>query len=175
MLEHRQNFSFFHGDVTHPADVVKCLRKFSIDTVFHLAAQTHVDLSFGNSYNFTKNNFLGTHVLLESAIAVGTVKRFYHISTDEVRKGKLKHTKITYLVHQVYGEVDVDAGDLKEQSLLAPTNPYAATKAAAEMMVTAYVRSFKLPSVIVRLNNVYGPHQVRYTPPLDSVSTDHKA
>ena len=61
----------------------------------------------------------------------------------------------------MYGEVEAEAGDLKEHSLLAPTNPYAATKAAAEMLVTAYVRSFRLPAVIVRLNNVYGPHQVR--------------
>lgn len=51
------------------------------------------------------------------------------------------------------------AGDLKEHSVLAPTNPYAASKAAAENMVTSYVKSFKLPAVIVRLNNVYGPHQ----------------
>ena len=87
MLEDRPNFRFFHGDVTCRADVVECLRRFEIDTIFHLAAQTHVDLSFGNSYNFTKNNVLGTHILLESAVAVGSkVKRFFHISTDEVRE-----------------------------------------------------------------------------------------
>ena len=86
MLEGRQNFRFFHGDVTKPADVLKCLRKFNIDTVFHLAAQTHVDLSFGNSFDFSTNNYFGTHVLLHCAVLVGTVKRFYHISTDEVRK-----------------------------------------------------------------------------------------
>ena len=60
----------------------------------------------------------------------------------------------------MYGEVDTEKGDLKEHSLLDPTNPYAATKAAAEMMVTAYARSFKIPAVVVRMNNVYGPHQV---------------
>ena len=60
---------------------------------------------------------------------------------------------------QVYGEVEQDAADLTEHSSLWPTNPYAASKAAAEMMVTAYARSFKLPAVVVRLNNVYGPHQ----------------
>lgn len=86
MLESRTNFQFFHGDVTRRSDVVECLRRYKIDTVFHLAAQTHVDLSFGNSYSFTKNNVLGTHVLLEAAVAAGSlVKRFYHISTDEVR------------------------------------------------------------------------------------------
>lgn len=84
MLESKPNFSFFHGDVTRPGDVLKCLRIHSIDTIFHLAAHTHVDLSFGNSYTFTKNNVLGTHVLLESIKEYGGIQRFYHISTDEV-------------------------------------------------------------------------------------------
>lgn len=83
MLESKPNFSFFHGDVTQPNDVLRCLQKHDIDTVFHLAAHTHVDLSFGNSYNFTKNNVLGTHVLLESIKEFGQIKRFFHISTDE--------------------------------------------------------------------------------------------
>ncbi|KXS99578.1 hypothetical protein AC578_2208 [Pseudocercospora eumusae] len=142
MLEGRPNFKFFHGELTKPADVLRCLRKYNIDTIFHLAAQSHVDLSFGNSYSFTVNNVFGTHVLLETAVAVKTVKRFYHISTDEV-----------------YGEVAMDAADLTEHSILAPTNPYAASKAAAEMYVRAYVQSFQLPVVMIRLNNVYGPHQ----------------
>ena len=85
MLENRPNFHFVHGDVTCATDVVECLQRYQIDTIFHLAAQTHVDLSFGNSYSFTKNNVFGTQVLLESAVAKGSlVKRFYHISTDEV-------------------------------------------------------------------------------------------
>lgn len=79
---------------------------------------------------------------------------------------------ITDLQHQVYGEVEMDASDLKEHSLLTPTNPYAATKAAAEMMVTAYVRSFNLPAVIVRLNNVYGPHQVSQLPAVEVCVTN---
>ncbi|KXT15014.1 hypothetical protein AC579_7773 [Pseudocercospora musae] len=142
MLEGRPNFKFFHGELTKPSDVLRCLRKYNVDTIFHLAAQSHVDLSFGNSYSFTVNNVVGTHVLLETAVAVKTVKRFYHISTDEV-----------------YGEVAMDAADLTEHSILAPTNPYAASKAAAEMYVRAYVQSFQLPVVMIRLNNVYGPHQ----------------
>jgi dTDP-glucose 4,6-dehydratase len=109
--------------------------------VFHFAAQSHVDLSFGNSYGFTHTNVYGTHVLLESAKKVG-IKRFIHVSTDEV-----------------YGEVKDDDDDLLETSILAPTNPYAASKAAAEMLVHSYQKSFKLPAIIVRSNNVYGPHQ----------------
>jgi dTDP-D-glucose 4,6-dehydratase len=60
----------------------------------------------------------------------------------------------------VYGEVHDEQEDLKEHSPLVPTNPYAATKAAAEHMVTSYAKSFKLPAVVIRLNNIYGPHQV---------------
>lgn len=117
------------------------LRKHHIDTIFHFAAQSHVDLSFGNSYQFTNTNVYGTHVLLERSREHGTT-RFIHISTDEV-----------------YGDVPVGAADLSETSILAPTNPYSASKAAAEMMVSAYRSSFKLPLITVRSNNVYGPHQ----------------
>jgi dTDP-D-glucose 4,6-dehydratase len=141
MLRSAPNFKFFHGDVTNATDVMRCLRMHNIDTIIHFAAQSHVDLSFGNSYTFTWNNVYGTHVLLESAKAFG-IKKFIHVSTDEV-----------------YGEVGKDDPDLLEHSILAPTNPYAASKAAAEMQVVAYSKSFKLPCIIVRSNNVYGPHQ----------------
>lgn len=140
-LNERHNFTFVHGDITNPKEVLNCLKRYNIDTVFHFAAQSHVDLSFGNSYGFTHTNVYGTHVLLESAKSVG-IKKFIHISTDEV-----------------YGEVDDDDDDLLESSILAPTNPYAASKAAAEMLVQSYQKSFKLPVIIVRSNNVYGPHQ----------------
>ncbi|KAG4419765.1 hypothetical protein IFR04_007075 [Cadophora malorum] len=140
-LQDKKNFTFYHGDITNPSEVMDCLERHKIDTVFHFAAQSHVDLSFGNSYAFTHTNVYGTHVLLESAKKVG-IKKFIHISTDEV-----------------YGEVRDDADDLLETSILAPTNPYAASKAAAEMLVHSYQKSFKLPVIIVRSNNVYGPHQ----------------
>ncbi|KAL1637124.1 hypothetical protein SLS56_000782 [Neofusicoccum ribis] len=141
ILDGAPNFTFVQGDITSPADVRRCLRTHNIDTIVHFAAQSHVDLSFGNSYQFTNTNVYGTHVLLESAKAHG-VQKFIHISTDEV-----------------YGEVEENGDDLGETSLLAPTNPYSASKAAAEMMVNAYWKSFKLPVIIVRANNVYGPHQ----------------
>ncbi|KAI2785296.1 NAD(P)-binding protein [Daldinia loculata] len=141
MLNDKRNFTFYHGDITNPSEVLDCMERFNIDTIFHFAAQSHVDLSFGNSYGFTHTNVYGTHVMLESAKKVG-VKRFIHISTDEV-----------------YGEVKDDDDDLMEASILSPTNPYAASKAAAEMLVNSYMKSFKLPVIIVRSNNVYGPHQ----------------
>ncbi|PVI03743.1 NAD(P)-binding protein [Periconia macrospinosa] len=141
ILDGRTNFTFEQGDITLPADVKRVLRKHKVDTIFHFAAQSHVDLSFGNSYQFTNTNVYGTHVLLESSREHG-ITRFIHISTDEV-----------------YGDVPIGAADLSETSLLAPTNPYSASKAAAEMMVSAYRKSFKLPLITVRSNNVYGPHQ----------------
>ena len=141
VLEGSLNFRFVHGDVTKVGDVIPCLRTYKIDTILHFAAQSHVDLSFGNSYRFTENNVMGTHVLLECAKEVG-VRRFIHVSTDEVYGGQEDHV-----------------ADLKEDSPLAPTNPYSASKAAAEMLVNGYWKSHKLPVVVVRSNNVYGPHQ----------------
>lgn len=106
----------------------------------HFAAQTHVDNSFGNSIAFTQSNILGTHVLLEAAKNEG-IRLFIHVSTDEV-----------------YGEGSSGAAS-HEGTILEPTNPYAATKAGAEYLVKAYHRSFGMPIIITRGNNVYGPHQ----------------
>ncbi|KAK9487256.1 hypothetical protein V1527DRAFT_481314 [Lipomyces starkeyi] len=137
------NFKFVKGDITNPGEVEVVLREQKIDTIMHLAAMSHVDLSFGgDSYEFTSVNVYGTHVLLEAAKTYGKITRFIHVSTDEV-----------------YGEVLEEDTDVLESAILAPTNPYAATKAAADMLVNAYYRSFKLPVIIVRCNNVYGPHQ----------------
>lgn len=138
------NFKFIKGDIAS-ADLVNfILTTESIDTIMHFAAQTHVDNSFGNSFEFTKNNIYGTHVLLEACKVTGhQIKRFIHVSTDEV-----------------YGETDESAvvGN-HEASQLLPTNPYSATKAGAEMLVMAYGRSYGLPVITTRGNNVYGPNQ----------------
>lgn len=140
-MEGEANFSFYKGDITIPSDVQGCLNKHNIDTVMHFAAQSHVDLSFGNSYQFTQTNIFGTHVLLE-CMKEHNIRRFIHVSTDEV-----------------YGEVKDGEDDLVEDSILVPTNPYAASKAAAEMLVISYIKSFSLPTIIVRSNNVYGPRE----------------
>lgn len=138
------NVDFVRGDV-RSLDLLSYIFKHkNIDTVLHFAAQSHVDNSFGNSFAFTQNNIEGTHALLETCKQVGTVEKFIHVSTDEV-----------------YGEssLELDKSNTEHASLLAPTNPYAATKAGAEMLVMAYGRSYNLPFVITRGNNVYGPHQ----------------
>jgi UDP-glucose 4,6-dehydratase len=137
------NYKFIKGDISSSDLVNYVFQQEKIDTVMHFAAQTHVDNSFGNSFAFTQANIYGTHVLLESAKCCDTIRRFIHVSTDEV-----------------YGEgEDFDAKPMGEEHILEPTNPYAATKAGAEFIVKAYHRSFKLPCIITRGNNVYGPHQ----------------
>eukprot|EP01097_Dermamoeba_algensis_P005989 TRINITY_DN376_c0_g2_i5.p1 TRINITY_DN376_c0_g2~~TRINITY_DN376_c0_g2_i5.p1 ORF type:complete len:344 (-),score=62.99 TRINITY_DN376_c0_g2_i5:910-1941(-) len=139
-LEDYMNYKFVKGNILS-ADLVNYLLKTEkIDTIMHFAAQTHVDNSFGNSFEFTKNNILGTHVLLEAA-KVNNISRFIHVSTDEV-----------------YGEI-LSTNAVEGTTVLEPTNPYAATKAGAEFLVKAYHRSFNLPTIITRGNNVYGPGQ----------------
>merc|ERR1712137_599366 len=135
------NFKFVKGNICS-ADLIKyVLETEKIDTIIHAAAQTHVDNSFGNSFAFTENNVLGTHVLLESAKKAG-IRRFIHVSTDEV-----------------YGSPYSEEPSRKEGDVLEPTNPYAATKAAAENIARSYWYSFKMPIIVTRGNNVFGPHQ----------------
>jgi dTDP-glucose 4,6-dehydratase len=109
------------------------------DLIVHTAAESHVDNSFGNSLRFTTTNTLGTHTLME-ACRLAKVPRIVHISTDEV-----------------YGEVL--EGYRTEDDPLNPTNPYSASKAAAEMIIAGYRRSFNLPVIQVRANNIYGTRQ----------------
>ena len=139
--EEAPNYKFVKGDICSSDLVSYVLRTEKIDTILHFAAQTHVDNSFGNSFQFTKHNIMGTHVLLEAAKNAG-IHRFIHVSTDEV-----------------YGEGRENEAGMVEAATLEPTNPYAATKAGAEFLVKAYQRSFKLPAIMTRGNNVYGPHQ----------------
>jgi len=141
-LEKFPNFKFIRGDITSADLVIYIMKSEGVDTVLHFAAQSHVDRSFGNSFQFTMSNIYGTHVLLESAKNIRSqIRRFIHVSTDEV-----------------YGENILDE-KFAEGSPLKPTNPYAATKASAEMMVNAYINSFQLPCIITRGNNVYGSQQ----------------
>lgn len=141
-LERYRNYRFVHGDILEQYHIIHLLKEYNIDTIMHFAAQTHVDNSFGNSMTFTKTNVLGTHTLLEAARDVG-VKRFIHVSTDEV-----------------YGTSSPDEEDKTEKTaILDPTNPYSATKAAAEMLVRSYHHSYGIPCIITRGNNVYGSKQ----------------
>jgi dTDP-glucose 4,6-dehydratase len=112
--------------------------------IIHFAAQSHVQNSFSDALQYTQDNIVGTHTLLEATRLYGKIQKFIHVSTDEV-----------------YGESMLDMGEKHktEHSILCPTNPYAATKAGAEFIAQSYNHSFKMPIVITRGNNVYGPNQ----------------
>ena len=109
------------------------------DCVIHFAAESHVDNSIGDSLTFTRTNTLGTHTLLEAARVTG-VERVIHVSTDEV-----------------YGPIT--DGSFGEDAPLLPTNPYSASKAAAELIARAYRLTYSSPLIITRANNLFGPHQ----------------
>lgn len=133
------NFKFFKADICDEKFISKLYSENNIDCVIHLAAYSAVDMSFENSMVYTKNNVEGTHVLLESAKNYGKIKRFIHMSTDEVYGSTIEF--------------------VKENTPFNPTNPYSATKAAAEMLCLAYINAYKLPIIITRANNIYGTRQ----------------
>lgn len=138
------NYKFIHGNLQDDLIVRKALYTYNITHVIHFAAQSHVQNSFDDSYIFTMDNVVGTHVLLEECRKYNRIEKFIHVSTDEV-----------------YGESILTENEMKktEHSVLCPTNPYAATKAGAELIATSYGHSYKMPIIITRGNNVYGPNQ----------------
>ncbi len=143
-IQTSDRYEFVQGNLCSFDLVKHILDSHRIDTIIHFAAQSHVQNSFEDALQYTNDNVLGTHTLLEAVRRYGKIKKFVHISTDEV-----------------YGESMLEENEEKknEESILCPTNPYAATKAAAELIAKSYYHSFKLPIIITRGNNVYGPNQ----------------
>lgn len=142
-LESLPNFHFVKGNLIDHTAISKVLTEHDIDCVIHFAAYSHVQNSFDDAASFTLNNVVGTQQLLEAVRhhgKSGRIKRFIHVSTDEV-----------------YGDAAEEFVDETQQFM--PTNPYSASKAAAEMYVWAYSKSFNIPALVVRSNNVYGPGQ----------------
>lgn len=137
-------YIFIKGDICSSDLLNHILNFYNIDSVINFAAQSHVQNSFNDSLQYTRDNILGTHTLLESCRLYKKIKKFIHVSTDEV-----------------YGESLLNIQEQKktEQSILCPTNPYAATKSGAELLAQSYYHSFGLPIIITRGNNVYGPNQ----------------
>jgi len=134
-------YTYIRGDITEQYHMTHIFREHQPDVVVHFAAQSCVTKSFDLAFQYTQDNVLGTHVLLETAKEYGKLTRFIHISTDEV-----------------YGEVGTAITSC-ETAPLNPSNPYSASKAAAELYVRAYSNAFKLPCIITRGNNVFGPQQ----------------
>jgi dTDP-glucose 4,6-dehydratase len=143
-ITRNKKYKLIKGNICDSKLISNILNEFHITHVIHFAAQSHVQKSFDDSLTFTKDNILGTHILLESCRKYGKIERFIHVSTDEV-----------------YGESmnSVDEHHKTEHSILCPTNPYAATKAGAELIAQSYNHSYKMPIIITRGNNVYGPNQ----------------
>jgi dTDP-glucose 4,6-dehydratase len=132
-------YRFVRGDVTDRAAVRDAVAA-GVDGIVHFAAESHVDRSIQDSGPFVRTNVLGTQVLLDAAREF-KVSRYVQISTDEV-----------------YGSLG-PTGAFTEETPLAPNSPYAASKAAADLLVRSYVHTFGMPALITRCSNNYGPYQ----------------
>jgi len=143
-IRNNSKYVFVSGNLCDTNLVTDILKTHKITHIIHFAAQSHVQNSFNDSIKFTYDNILGTHTLLECTRKYNKIKKFIHVSTDEV-----------------YGEsmLSVDEKHKTEHSILCPTNPYAATKAGAELIAQSYTHSYNMPIIITRGNNVYGQNQ----------------
>lgn len=132
---------FIHGDIRDVATVQKAME--GVDTIVHFAAESHVDRSINGSRIFLETNILGTHNLLEEVKRRGDqIKRFHHVSTDEV-----------------FGALDLDSKErFSEESRHDPRSPYSASKAASDHIVSSYFHTHDLPITISNCSNNYGPY-----------------
>lgn len=149
-IEDRANYIFVKADITDKEAIEKIFAENDIDRVVHFAAESHVDRSIKNPEVFVKTNVLGTAVMLNCAKAAwelpdGTFKKdkkFLHVSTDEV-----------------YGSLEEDGTYFYETTPYAPHSPYSASKASSDMLVKAYIDTYKFPANITNCSNNYGPYQ----------------
>ncbi|MBU1007453.1 MAG: dTDP-glucose 4,6-dehydratase [Candidatus Omnitrophica bacterium] len=136
-IEKNRRYKFIKGDICDQKLVDRLMK--GCDAVLNLAAESHVDRSINNAFDFIRTNVHGTQVLLDAA-KKNKLKRFLQISTDET-----------------YGSVQ--KGSFKETSLLHPNSPYAASKAAGDHLALAYYTTFKVPAIVTRSSNNFGPYQ----------------
>ncbi len=134
------SFQFCRGDIRDAGAVRDAFKSFRPEAVVHFAAESHVDRSIHSPAEFVSTNVSGTGVLLEAA-REWPVERFLHVSTDEV-----------------YGSIPAQLS-ADEEWPLSPSNPYSASKAGADLLVSAYAKTYALPVVITRASNNYGPYQ----------------
>jgi dTDP-glucose 4,6-dehydratase len=132
-------YDFKQVDLAEKEQVEQLFQEHPIDQVVHFAAESHVDRSIAGSEPFMRSNIVGTYHLLEAA-KKANVNKFVHISTDEV-----------------YG--NFPAGKATEQTNLAPSNPYAASKASSDLLCLSFYHTYRFPVVITRCTNNYGPNQ----------------
>ena len=149
-IEDKPNYTFVKGDICDFDLMLKLMQDYQVDGIIHLAAESHVDRSIKDPFTFAQTNVMGTLSLLQAAkiywesLPEGYEgKRFYHISTDEV-----------------YGDLPLDRPDLffTEETPIHTSSPYSSSKAAADLLVLAYHRTYGLPVTISRCSNNYGPY-----------------
>jgi len=133
-----RRYVFVHGNIVDLDVMKKTIERFQPDVIVNFAAESHVDRSIVDSSGFIRSNVIGMHTLLELSRLYNI--RMVHISTDEI-----------------YG--DVGEGFSTEESQIAPSNPYAALKAAGDMLARSYVRTHQAPVIVVRGSNNFGPYQ----------------
>lgn len=139
-IEKNQHYRFIKGDICNKEQVLSALREYSVDTIVHFAAESHVDRSISGPAVFVQTNVVGTQVLLDASREKG-IERFLHVSTDEV-----------------YGSLGA-TGYFTEETHLHPNSPYSASKASSDMLVLAYQHTFGFPGLVTRCSNNYGPYQ----------------
>src|SRR5512140_1799245 len=139
-VERDPRYRFVRGDIANGELVAELIRTERVDAVMHRAAESHVDRSILAPAVFIETNVRGTQVLLEAAREMG-VKRFLHVSTDEV-----------------YGSLG-PTGLFTEETPLAPSSPYSASKAGSDLLALAYAHTFGMDVVVTRCSNNYGPYQ----------------
>jgi len=139
-IEKNPNYEFIHGDICNSQLVNSLTEK--VDTIVHFAAESHVDRSILDPAPFIKTNIEGTYVLLEAALK-NKVKRFHHISTDEV-----------------FGALPLGTTEkFNEKTNYNPRSPYSASKASSDHLVRAYSITYNLPTTISNCSNNFGPFQ----------------
>lgn len=136
-IKNNKNYQFIKDDIKNQTTINKLAK--DVDAIVNFAAESHVDRSIANPKPFIETNILGTYSLLEAA--KNHDKLFIHISTDEV-----------------YGDAE-NADSFTEKSLINPSNPYSATKASADHLVSAYHRTYGIKCIITRCTNNFGPYQ----------------
>ena len=144
-LNNKSNYKFIQEDICNSEEIKKIFFDEKIDSVIHLAAESHVDRSISDPFTFAKTNVLGTLSLLQASKSYWGVdlenKLFYHVSTDEV-----------------YGSLG-SKGYFNEETPYNPQSPYSASKASSDHFVRAFHNTYKLPTIISNCSNNYGPDQ----------------
>lgn len=141
-------FEFLQRDIADAPAMAAALAAFRPDTIFHLAAESHVDRSLDGPAEFVHTNLVGTYVLLEAA-------RHYHAALDRATAGRFRFIHVS--TDEVFGALGTD-GQFTEATAYAPTSPYSATKAGSDHLARAWHHSYGLPVIVSNCSNNYGPY-----------------